>query len=227
MGFADWGRKIFDPGNIFTKQGNPSDAAMPYLNKIPGVLNDTYGDYMKQGQAEYPQLSSEYNSMGSDPAAYLESIMKNYKPSAGYQFKQDQMLKAAGNSAAAGGTRGSINDIQNEGHLTDMLMGDDMQNWLNNVLGIQQQGMGGQQHLYDTGYGATQNYASDLSNLYGTQAQSAYNGVASRNAANQDFLSGLFGTAGGVIGSIYGGSAGGKAGKIAGNNLGRTAGSGT
>lgn len=189
---------IFDPGHFFSGTTNPADSAMPYMNQAQGVLQNTYNPYMQQGQAAYGQLSNQYNNMSQDPAAYLQNIMKGYQPSQGYQFKQNQMLKAAGNSAAAGGTKGNIGDIQNQAHLTDTLMGDDMQQWLQNVMGIQGAGMQGQQGFYNTGYDAAKNYGSDMSNLYGSEAQLGYKGAEEKNKGIFDKMGG----AGGLIGGI-------------------------
>jgi hypothetical protein len=126
------------------------------------------------------------------------------------------MLKAAGNSAAAGGMRGSSQDIGNEAKITDMLMGQDMQNWLQNVLGIQGTGLKGQQDLYNTGFNATHGLAGDLSNVLGTQAQLAFQGQREENQRQSDRNSGIGSLIGGGIGAFFGGPSG----AVAGSNIG-------
>lgn len=185
----------------FFKGGkNPADAAMPYLNQIPGMEKGYYDPYIQHGNDAYKILNPQLSKMGSDPAAFLEGLMKNYEPSRGYQLKRDEMLKAAGNTAAAGGMRGSLSDISNEARISDTLMGDDMQQWLQNVLGIQKEGTQGLQHFFDTGFNATRGLTSDLANVLGTQAQLAFQGQANKNQSQGDLFSGLLKALGGIAG---------------------------
>lgn len=217
--WGHWKDKLGKLG--FGGKANPQDDANQYLNQVPGILHNTYDPYIQQGQENYANLSNEYNAMGSDPTAYLQSLMKNYSSSKGYQFKQDQMQRTAGNTAAAGGMRGSINDIQNQAHLSNMLAGDDMQQWLGNVMGIKNEGLAGQQHFYDTGYDASKNMGGDLSNVFGSQAQLAFQNAMNKNKGFGDML-GLLGTVGGgIVGGYYGGGAGAVGGAGVGGAAGR------
>jgi hypothetical protein len=185
----------------FFKGGkNPADAAMPYLNQIPGMEKGYYDPYIQQGNQASNTLNPQLQQMGGDPTAFLEKIMKGYEPSKAYQLRRDETQQAAGNSAAAGGMRGSINDITNQARLTDSLLGDDMQQWLNNVLGIQKEGNQGLQHQFDTGYDASKSLSGDLSNVLGTQAGLAFQGQANQNQSHSDLLSGLLKALGGVAG---------------------------
>lgn len=187
---------------------NPADAASGYLNQIPGQLHQSYDPYIKRGNDQYDWLNKNYSSMGQDPSGYLNQLLKNYQPSQSYKLRQDEATRAAGNSAAAGGTRGSLNDITNQSRLTDYLMGDDMQQYLQNVLGIQNQGMQGGQHFYDQGYGASMGLGSDLSNVLGTQATNAFQGQQSHNQALQSLFNSLIGAGGMVAGGAMAGGYG-------------------
>ena len=214
MGFLS---DIFGGGG--SKKNNPANAAMPYLNQIPDMEKGYYNPFINRGNDAYNQFNPVLNNMTTDPAGFLESMMKGYEPSRGFQLQKDQMLKAAGNTAAAGGMRGSLNDIQDEARITDMLMGNDMQQWLKNVMGIQDTGLQGQQHLYDTGFNATQNLTGDLSNVLGTQAQLAFQGQREKNKSNSDMWSGLGKLAGAGIGAYFGGPWGAAAGANIGGSL--------
>ena len=182
--------------DFFSGGKNPANAAMPYLNQIPGMEHQAYDPYISRGNEAYNIFNPEFSEMGKDPAAYLEKIMGKYEPSKAYQLSRDEALRAAGNSAAAGGMRGSINDINNQARITDSLLGQDMQNWLNNVLGIQKEGMGGLTHLFDTGFSATQGLTGDLANVLGTQAGLAFQGQANQNQSRADLLKALLGAGG-------------------------------
>lgn len=190
---------------------NPADAAMPYMNQIPGMEKKYYDPFINRGNAAYDRFNPILNSMSSDPAGFLEQLMGKYAPSRGYQLKRDEMMRSAGNTAAAGGTRGNIQDISNEARLDDYLMGDDMQQWLGNVLGLQKTGLEGEEGLYNTGFDATKNLTGDLSNILGTQAQLAFQGQREKNQSRSDFLSGLTKAGAGAAGWYLGGPAGGYA----------------
>lgn len=185
----------------FFKGGkNPADAAMPYLDQIPGMEKGYYEPYIQHGNKAYNTLNPKFTQMGNNPAEFLQQLMGKYEPSRDYQLKNDEMLKAAGNTAAAGGMRGSLNDISHESRISDVLMGDDMQKWIQNVLGIQGKGLEGLGHQFDTGFNATQGLTGDLSNVLGTQSGLAFQGQANQNQSRGDTLSGLLkalGTVGG------------------------------
>lgn len=184
---------------------NPADAAMPYFDQIPGMLQQNYNPYIQRGTTAYGAMAPQYNQMSTDPAAFLESIMGKYEPSKGYQLKLDEGMRAAGNSAAAGGMRGSMQDIQNESRLASSLMGDDMQQWLNNVLGLHTRGLQGQQGLYNTGYDATRNMTGDMANVMGTQGSLAFQGQANKNQGQRDLFSGIQKALGAGAGMYMGG----------------------
>lgn len=203
MGIFD---DIFGSGD---SGSNPADAAMPYYNKIPGMEKDAYNPYIQRGNDAYNKFNPVYDRMSSDPAAFLQSIMDKFQPSKSYQLERDEATRAAGNSAAAGGMRGGVNDVSNQARITDSLMGNDMQQWLKNVMGIQDSGLSGEQHLYDTGYDATKALTGDMSNLYGTQGSLAFQGQTNQNQSHNDFMSGLMkmlGTVGGYEMPNNGGS---------------------
>jgi hypothetical protein len=185
----------------FFKGGkNPADAAMPYLNQIPGMEKGYLEPYINRGNQAANTLTPQFNQMSQDPAAFFESLMKGYEPSKAYQLARDETQRAAGNSAAAGGMRGSINDITNQARLTDSLLGSDMQQWLQNVLGIQTRGQAGLGNESTTGFNAATGLTGDLSNVFGTQGQLAFQGQANQNQSRSDLLSGIVKALGGIAG---------------------------
>lgn len=186
--------------DFFSGGKNPADAAMPYLDKIPGMEHQAYDPYIGYGKDAASILNPQYAAMGKDPVAFLENIMKGYQPSKSYQLKEEEASRAAGNTAAAGGMRGSLSDIKNQARIADSLLGEDMQQWLNNVMGIQKEGMGGLSHLFDTGFDATKGLTGDLANVLGTQASLAFQGQANQNQSRNDLISGLLKALGGVAG---------------------------
>lgn len=151
------------------RYADPAQAAMPYLNQIPAMAQQNLGPYVQrgnQGDANaanaynrsynefanpgnvYPQ---EYNQMGLDPGAYMEAIMSKYEPSKGYQYKQNRMLQAMRNSAASGGFAGTELDREEQANAVKGMLGEDMQQFLSNILGIQQFGTGGRERGFERG----------------------------------------------------------------------------
>jgi hypothetical protein len=187
------------------------NAAMPYLEKASKLFDP----YMQQGQQAYGQLNPIYSQMASDPAGYLESLMGGYQQSSAFKQKRDAALQAAANTAAAGGMRGSMQDIQGQQHLSNELMGEDMQQWLRNAMGLQGKGLEGLSHFYDTGFQG----AEDLGNVYGSQGTLAYQQQLEKRKqqqANEQFFKKL---AGSLAGAGLGATAG-PWGALAGGSIG-------
>lgn len=162
---------------------NAADSAKPYLDKNEHL----YDDYSGYGKSAGADMAGRNANMANDPTGYLNHLMESYQPSEGYKMKSHEDLRAAGNSAAAGGMRGSQQDVENSAKIQDMLMGDDMQQWLKNVMGIESEGSQGQSHMFDTGFNATNQQSNNNMN----QAGLAFQGQAQNNANRSQFLSGL------------------------------------
>lgn len=204
---------------------NPADAAMPYYDRIPDILKQYLSPYIQRGDSAWNIFNPIQQKMASDPTAYLNNIMKGYQPSQGYQYQLDQMQKASGNSAAAGGTRGSIQDMTNASHIADQLSGQDMQQFLQNVLGIQDKGMSGLEDQYGMGFNASGSLAEQLSNLLGTEGSLAFQGQSQQNQSKNDFMSMLEKLGGAGIGAFFGGPMGAAGGNLFGNLFGSSSGS--
>lgn len=195
------------PGNlIFGKNRNPADAAMPYLNQIPDVGHQYYDPYVNQGLQASQGAGEQYNQMSSDPMAYLNQILSGYKPSEGYQFREKRALNAAGNSAASAGLAGTENDQINRAGLVNSLMGDDMQQFLQNVLGIQQTGLTGQERQSDRGFLASSSLADLLGGNLDTQGGYAYQGARQQGANDANRRNQFFN----LITGLFGGRSGGR-----------------
>lgn len=190
MGFLD-----------FLTGKNPAKAAQPYLQQIPGAVQPYYQPYINQGQQSGSAASGIYNQMSSDPTAFLNQLMSGYTPSQGYQFQADQAQKAASNAAAAGGYRGTSFDQMQQAELANALASQDMYKWLEQVLGVQGVGLGGQQHLADQGFQASTGYGDVLGNTLGAQGGLAYQGQAQKNKQNADFLQLLSSLGGAAFGA--------------------------
>lgn len=216
-------------GDLFGDD-NPADAGMQYLEQIPDIGKEYYNPFIERGKRSGNILEGQYDRMAQDPVDYLDQIMRSYRPSSGYDFKQNQMLKAAGNTAAAGGFRGTQNDQQDSAAMVQALLGDDMQQFLQNVLGIQGSGLQGHQGFQNQGYNASSSLADYLGTNLSNQAGLAFQGQSQENANHAGILNSLIGAGGSVLGAgisngwFGGGGGAGAAGGLA-ANAGRAGGS--
>lgn len=170
--------------------GGGGNAGMGYLNQIPGMAQGYLNPYTEEGRKAYNslldqysntsttnpnQFPAEYGQMARDPNAFVNNLMKGYEPSRGYNYKQNQMLGAARNSAASGGFAGTQYDQGYQSELIRDLLGSDMAEYLTNVMGIQNKGLAGEEGRLDSrGRALTGmvnmggNAAHDLANILGS-----------------------------------------------------------
>ena len=184
--------------------GNPAGSAMPYLDQISGVGHQYYDPYVSQGKQAGQAVSGQYEKLMNDPTAFLNALMQGYKPSQGYTDKSEQMLKQARNAAAAGGKVGTEYDQRQQAELVQSLLGNDMQQYLQNVMGLYGQGLQGQQRIADMGYDASGQLANYLGQGLGSQASLAYQGKAGQNAQRSNLLNALLGAGAQGAGAYYG-----------------------
>ena len=190
------GKGIFD---MFHKPPNPSDSAMKYLNQIPGMAKDQYSPWINNATNMMPGMSDLYTRMMQNPGDYFNQISSGYKQSPGYQNALREAMGGITNAQAAGGMAGSPQHQQLSGERAEDMAAKDFQNYINNVLGIQQTGLGGGEQALGRGFQGTQSMADMLASNLGSQAQYAYGGQAGKNAANSQNWSNIFSGASGVM----------------------------
>jgi hypothetical protein len=175
--------KGFEVMGLFDFLGgkDPSKAANKYLNKIPGMANQTYNPYIEAGQRQLPGLEEQYGMMMNDPGAFINKIGGGYQKSPGFDFAMQQALQGSGNAMAAGGMAGSPMHEQANMGLATNLANQDYNQWLQTALGEHQQGLAGGQGLYNTGSQASDSLARMLADTYGSQASNAFAGAQSQN----------------------------------------------
>jgi hypothetical protein len=189
-----WLSQLFHGGK------NPAEAASPYLNQIPGVGREAYDPYIQQGKQAGETLGGEYGKM-LDPQAFLDKLQGGYKPSEGYQFKHQELERGLGNTAASGGFAGTPMHQQAYGEMTDKLLSGDMQEYLQNALGIYGQGIAGEQGMYDKGFQSSGSLADFLGNNLTQQGGLAFQGQQQQNANQNALFSALAQMLGGAGGA--------------------------
>jgi len=181
-----------------------ADKAAGYQNPFYNAGTGAIGDYQN------------YLKGMSDPSQFINDLMGGYNESPYSKYMQDQSMRAAQNMGSASGLSGSTPLTQFAQENAANIASGDMNQWLQNVLGINNQYGGGLEKLMGMG----QNSANSLSNIYGNLGQQM--GGASANSTNfknkqmSDIFSGLFGLAGNMGGMMGGSSGGGGGGDMGG-----------
>lgn len=207
--------KIFGGG----RNNDPAAAAQPYLNQIPGVGHQAYDPYIQQGQRAGNVAEGQYNNLVNDPTAFINKILEMYKPSEGYQYQKEQLGKSLSNTAAAGGISGTPLDQQNQGQAVQGLLSNDMQQFLQNILGRYDKGLEGEQGLSNQGFKASGALGDVLGNNLSSQAGLAFQGAQQKNS-NRNALIGALAKALGLGAGAFFGAAGGPAGAVSGASAG-------
>jgi hypothetical protein len=195
---------------------NPADAAMPYLNQIPGVGHDAYDPYIGAGQTAGQNTQNQYEGLMNDPTGFINKLMQGYNTSEGYQFSKDQLTKEMGNTAASGGFAGTSYDQQQQGAGIQGLLSKDMQQFLSNALGVYGTGLQGEQGIADKGYDASGKLADILGGSLNQQGGLAFQGQSQQNANKTSMINSLVkalgmaagGAATGGMGGIFAGGLG-------------------
>lgn len=178
------------------KKADPMAMGNEYFNKIPGQLDQGYDPYIKQGQ---------------DPAGTIKGFQDQWHQSEGQKNAMNEALAAQGAQGAAGGMSGSPMDVNNQGRLAADISNNQMQQWLQNVLGINTQGMG-----------ASIGKAHDMSNLFNQQGTMGFQQGQQQNQQRNQMIQSLMS----LIGQIGGAAMGGPMGAAAGGKLGGAMGGG-
>lgn len=202
---------------------NPADAAQPYLNQIPGMLQGAYGPYMQAGQQALPQLQQQYAAMMNPN--FINNMGKSFQQSPGLQFQINQATGAANRAAAAGGYLGTPAEQQNLASVTNGLANQDYYNWLNHAMSAQQRGLQGEEGLYNTGFNAANDYAGNMGSALESQANLAYAGQQNQNQSQGGGWGSILGGLGSLAGAVGGFMFGGPGGAAAGSSLGGAVGS--
>lgn len=182
---------------------DPSKKAMKYLNKIPGKVTPYYDPYINAGQESLGTLKDQYGKLLSDPGGFYNELGEGYKKSPGFDFALKQALGGAGNAAAAGGMAGSPMHEQWAMETSSDLASKDFDRYMQDVLGLYGKGLGGEEGLFQTGYGASDTLAKLLADNLGSKANNAFAGAANNNQSMLGLLGALTGAATGGVSNFF------------------------
>lgn len=181
-----WMNDVFGGG-----YSNPANSAQPYLDKIPGYVNQYMQPYIDTGLEAGNIAQDQYAKWVTDPYGAYNEIYSNYNASPSYQYQSDQMHEAAENSAAAGGYAGTEADYNKQMEMENALLDQDFSNYMNYILGMQNSGLAGEQNMYNTGFGASSQALNGMNNYATQSAANQFAGTQSSNAMSSGMLGGL------------------------------------
>lgn len=176
---------------MFGNSGAPYEDAMKEMQKYFQMSQGYQNPFLQAGTNAIPQYQSWLGQM-QDPSKFINNQMNNYQASPWSQFMQNQAMRAGQNAGSASGMTGStplmMQMQQNAGNIAS----GDMQNWLGNVLGINQQYGAGLNNMM--GYGQhSADIMSQLAQMMGGQMGAGAFGQ--KQGENQDWSN----TMGGLI----------------------------
>lgn len=203
--------------NLFGGGSNPANAAMPYLNQIPGQTNQYLDPFFQAGRGALNPLQGEYAKLLGDPGAWMNKIGESYQQSPGFKAAMEQALTAGNHASAAGGMAGTPQSQFEQMKMATDLTDQDYGNWMNKALGLYGQGLSGEQGMAGMGQQAGQSLADMIAQTLAQQGNMAFRGQQEQNSMNNSLLGGL----GRLGGAALGGMAGGPWGAFSGWNASR------
>lgn len=182
---------------------NPADAAQGYLNQIPGTITPYYQPFINAGNQSRDVLMGQYGDLVNDPGQKFAQFGQGFQQSPGYQFQYNQGMNAANSAAGAGGMLGTPMHQQNAASMASNLANQDYYNYMNNIMGMYNTGLGGYGNMHQTGYNASNELAQSLAASLTNQAGMAYAGQNNQNANKGSGMDNIIGGLTGALGSFF------------------------
>jgi hypothetical protein len=182
--------------NLFGGGKNPADAAMPYLNQIPGQTNQYMQPFFQAGKDALNPLQDQYKNLLGDPGGFMNKIGGSYQQSPGFKVAMEQALTAGNHAAAAGGMSGTPTDQFNQMKMATDLSNQDYNNWMTNALGLYGQGLSGEQGMAQMGQQSGQSMADMIAQTLAQQGNLAFQGQSQKNQNQKDMWGNIFKGAG-------------------------------
>jgi len=189
MGFSPWQQGMAAGGmggflgGLFGDSGAPYDKAMDQYQKYGQMGADAQQPYAQAGQGAIGDYQNWLKKQ-QDPSGFINNMMGQYQESPYAKFMQQQSIRGGQNAASASGLMGSTPFAQQLQQNAGNIASGDMNQWLQNVLGVNTQYGQGQQNLMQGG----QNAANSLTNLYSNMGNQMGEAAYGKQAGkDQDF----------------------------------------
>lgn len=177
-------------GGLTGHSGRPFQKGMEQFQKYSNEARATQNPFYNAGTGAIPQMQSWLSGM-SDPSSFINNLMSKYQESPMAHNLQQASMRAGTNAASADGTIGSTPFAQqmqqNAGQISSM----DQNNWLQNVLGVNNRYGEGVGHMMDSGQHAADQISALLRELGINMGQGAYGREAGKNQDHSNLFGGL------------------------------------
>lgn len=173
---------------LFGNSGAPYDEAMQQYAKFQGNTERAQNPFINAGHSAIPMLQDWLKNM-KDPSAFINNLMGGYSQSPQAKYLTQQANNAGVNAASAGGLIGSTPYLQQAQQNAGNIASQDMNSWLQNVLGINSEYGKGQQNLINTGSHA----ADSMTQFYNNLAQMMGDAAYGKEAGKQNDWSNMIG----------------------------------
>jgi hypothetical protein len=177
-------------GGLFNDSGKPYEKAAEQYQRYGDLATQPQQPYLQAGNAAIPQYQ-EWLQGQKDPSKFINDQMSNYQESPYAQNLQRQSLLAGQNAASASGLVGSTPMMQFLQQNAHDISSQDMNQWLQNVLGINTQYGQGQQNLMTGGQGAANQLTQANMQQGQNMANAAYGQQAGKNNNTSNMLGGI------------------------------------
>lgn len=180
------GGSQFLGGLIGSSQG--FDAASKALGQGWEQAQQYQKPFWETGVNALPQYNKWLQGM-QNPSDYLNNLMGQYQQSPWAKFQTQQGIRAANNAGSASGLIGSTPLAQSTADYARNISSQDQNNWLQNVLGINNLYGQGQFNLANIG----QNSANSLTNYLGDYSRAQAEAQAKSADAGQNDMFNMIG----------------------------------
>lgn len=196
---------LLDPFNLSGSASyqNPANAAMPYLQQIPGTISPYYQPYIDTGNQAMNLFFQQIQNLATPGGASntYNQIASGYTTSPGTETAINNATQQTNQVAAASGMFGTPSEQEAVSSETMDLSYKDFNQYMAQVLGLYDTGLKGEESLTQLGYKASDELASDLAKNLMSEAGMEFAGVEGQdkyNAASSQQMAQLLGALAGA-----------------------------
>lgn len=182
-------------GGLFSNPSRPYEKARGEMERYLPEAQKYLNPFFEAGTGAIPAFQQWLGGM-KDPSGFINNLMGGYQESPYAKYQQEQGLRAAQNMGSASGLTGSTPLTQFAQQQAQDISSKDMNQWLQNVLGINTQYGAGQAGLMGQGMQAGGQLGNQIMDYMRNMAELAYG----KEGARQGRIGGLIGGIGNLFG---------------------------
>jgi hypothetical protein len=173
--------------SIFGNSGSPYEAFQKKMDEMIQKGAAPFKPFYDVGVGAMNPFVKRLEMM-EDPTKFYSDISSKYQESPFAKFMTNQAMRGASNAASASGMLGSTAHQREAENYARDISSKDQQDFINKILGINQNYMGGLGSLMNFGYGSAGGISDLYKNAMQSQAQAAGN---QRQGGINDILGGI------------------------------------